>query len=512
MYDMIYDQIIMNANIISMDQKENRYEWLGINDGKISSLGNGYFDGKAKEILDMKGATVIPGLSDCHVHVLNAGIDLSGVSLDNCTSISEVLCLLKKRCEEDPGDGWVFGTGYIPQLIKEGRYPTKHELDEISNRHKVMIFAATLHACALNSSGCEIAAVPDDMPGVEKKGNVPTGVYQSDESAFIANENVFGSLSDDELWKYIQDCANTAVKKGVTSIHGLFGQFVKGDRDIEVVLKRKEELPVDMTIFYQTWNVEKAEAAGLPRIGGCLTLDGAAFEYTMANYEPYITAPALRGVLYHNDVKVYQFVSKCHEKNLQCTMHAVGERAIDQLLYTYHRVFIEQGRKDLRHRIEHFCLPTEAQIKMAKDLDIILCMQPGFSYLWDNEPSQFAEVLGKERSDRIDPFKKVVDAGIRLIGGSDCPVSPIDPLRDIAHCVNGYNSIRNISVTDALKMYTINPAYATKEENSKGSIEIGKRANLTIIDKDPYELQNNKEIFHIKVLYTIKDGTITYSA
>ena len=509
---MIYDKAIINANIISMDQKENRYEWVGINNGSISALGNGPFDGEAKEIMDIKGATVIPGLSDCHVHVLSAGIDLSGVNLDNCTSISEVLLLLKKRCEEDPGDGWVFGTGYIPQLIKEGRYPTKHELDEISSRHKVMIFAATLHACALNSSGCEIAAVPDDMPGVEKKGNVPTGVYNSDESAFIANENVFGSLSDDELWRYIQDCAQDAVKKGVTSIHGLFGQFVKGDRDVEVVLKRKDELPVDMTIFYQTWNVEKAEAAGLPRIGGCLTLDGAAFEYTMANYEPYITAPALRGVLYHNDVKVYQFVSKCHEKNLQCTMHAVGERAIDQLLYTYHRVFIEQGRKDLRHRIEHFCLPTEAQIKMAKDLDIILSMQPGFSYLWDNEPSQFAEVLGRERSDRIDPFKKVVDAGIKLIGGSDCPVSPIDPLRDIAHCVNGYNPIRNISMKEALKMYTITPAYATKEENLKGSIEIGKRADLTIINKDPYDLQKDKEIFHIQVLHTIRGGIMTYSA
>jgi predicted amidohydrolase YtcJ len=297
--------------------------------------------------------------------------------LGNCTSISEVLFLLKKRCEEEPGDSWVFGTGYISQLIKEGRYPTKHELDEISNCHKVMIFAATLHACALNSSGCEIAAVPDDTPGVEKKGNVPTGVYSSDESAFIANENVFGSLSDDELWRYIQDCAQAAVKKGVTSIHGLFGQFVKGDRDVEVVLKRKDELPVDMTIFYQTWNVEKAEAAGLPRVGGCL---------------------------------------------------------------------------------------------------------------------------------------KVVDAGIKLIGGSDCPVSPVDPLRDIAHCVNGYNPIRNISMTDALKMYTITPAYTAKEENLKGSIEIGKRADLAIINKDPYELQKDKEIFHIQVLHTIKGGIVTYSA
>lgn len=190
-------------------------------------------------------------------------------------------------------------------------------------------------------------------------------------------------------------------------------------------------------------------------------------------------------------------------------MHAVGERAIDQLLYTYHRVFMEQGKKDLRHRLEHFCLPTESQIKMAKELGIILSMQPGFTYLWDED---FAGVLGRERGDRIDPFKKVLEAGNIMCAGSDCPVTMMTPLIDIAHCVRGANPVRNIPLTDALKMFTVNAAYAARLEDSKGSIEIGKDADLTIIDRDPYEYQDSDELFEMKPIMTFNKGKKIFSA
>ena len=103
-----------------------------------------------------------------------------------------------------------------------------------------------------------------------------------------------------------------------------------------------------------------------------------------------------------------------------------------------------------------------------------------------------------------------MDKGITVIGGSDCPVTNIEPLVDIAACVNGFNPVRNISVTDAIKMYTLNPAYSTRQENEKGTIETGKNADLTVIDKDPYAYKDSKEIYEIDVLYTIRNGDITY--
>lgn len=396
---MKYDLIIKNANIISMDPELNKYNWIAVKDGKIEKLGVGDIEDEAEEVIDATGCTVLPGLTDCHTHVVNAGITLNAVPLENCKDIAEVLAALKERCEAEEGDGWVYGANYVPQNVKEDRYPTRWELDEICNGHKVAILAATLHGVATNA--LDSAAVPDDYPGVVKVDGKAAGIYDSDESSFLATGNILGSLSDDELWKFIEDCANNAKAKGCTAIHGLFGQFVAEDRDMDLILKRGESLDIDMFPFYQTWDVDKALAMGLPRVGGCLTLDGALFEYTMANFEPFVTAPALRGVLYHNDDEVYQVISKAHAANIQCTLHAVGERAIDQLTWSYHRVLTEQGKKDLRHRIEHFCLPTDQQIQMAKDMDLIISMQPGFTYLWDKEVGgEFEMILGRERANR----------------------------------------------------------------------------------------------------------------
>lgn len=507
---MSFDTVYFNGTVFSMDEGEHIYEWIGIKDGKICGLGKGMPTGGAKEQYDLQGKAVLPGLSDCHVHVMNTGIQLKSVRLDTCSSIDEVLERLEERCSAEPGTGWVFGSGYLEPNIKELRYPDKKELDRISYGHKIIIFAATLHACALNSIADSIADVPEELPGVEKRDGIRTGVYKSDESVFIANRNVFSSFSDEEIWSLIEDCVQYAVTKGVTAMHGLFGQFVQNDRDVDIVLARKDRLPLDMTVFYQTWDVEKAIKKGLNRVGGCLTLDGAAFEHTMANFEPYEDCSELRGVLYHNDQEVYEFLSEGHKKNLQCTMHAVGERAIDQLLYAYHRVIGEQGKKDLRHRLEHFCLPTASQIAMAKKLGIILSMQPGFSYLWDNKGHEFAQILGRERADRIDPFNRIISEGNIVISGSDSPVTDIDPLLYIAHCVDGYNPIRNITVTEAIKMCTVNAAYAVGKENETGTLELGKSADLIVINKNPYVCAREKNLYDMRVERTVKSGKITY--
>jgi len=250
---------------------------------------------------------------------------------------------------------------------------------------------------------------------------------------------------------------------------------------------------------------------GLPRVGGCLTLDGASFEYTMANFAPYKSAPALRGVLYHNDEEVYQVVKKAHEYGMQCTLHALGDRAIDQLIWVYHRVFTEQGRGSIHHRIEHFSYPTDEQIAMAADMELVLSIQPGFTYYWDRaEGGEFEYMFGREGADRWDPFNKLVNAGCIVCAGSDCPVTAVEPLVDIATVVNNPNPIRNAPLDEAIKMVTINAAYAASLEDRKGSIEVGKDADFVVLDRDPYGLEASKEIYDIQALLTIREGKIIY--
>jgi predicted amidohydrolase YtcJ len=172
---------------------------------------------------------------------------------------------------------------------------------------------------------------------------------------------------------------------------------------------------------------------------------------------------------------------------------------------------MEQGPKNLRHRIEHFCLPTENQIAMAKELGLILSMQPGFTYLWDRAAGgEFEFCLGRKRANRWDPFHRIIDAGCIVCGGSDCPVTPVDPLLNIASCIHGHNPIRNISVDDAIRMYTINAAYAANLEKTKGSIEIGKDADFVVVNMDPYGHSNKDDIYELAAEMTIRSGKVIY--
>jgi predicted amidohydrolase YtcJ len=192
-------------------------------------------------------------------------------------------------------------------------------------------------------------------------------------------------------------------------------------------------------------------------------------------------------------------------------MHALGDRAIDQLIWTYHRVFTELGYKDLRHRIEHFSYPTDEQIAMAAELELILSIQPGFTYYWDKpKGGEFEYMFGRAGADRWDPFNKLVDAGCIVCAGSDCPVTPVEPLVDIATVVNGPNPIRNAPIDDAIRMVTINAAYAVKLEDRKGSIEIGKDADFVVLDRDPYAYVKSPEIYDMEALMTIREGKIIY--
>ena len=507
----MYDLLIKNANIITMDQNLSRHKWVGVKDGKIAALGSDDVEAKAAKVIDLEGKTVLPGMMDCHTHPILTGLSMNSIDLQGAKTIEEVLLLMKAGIADKTHGGWVFGVNFLPQFVQENRYPTKHELDSVCPDIPMMIFAATFHGSAVNSKAEEICKVPDDMPGVEKEDGKPIGVYLSDESSFWATSSALGSLPDDVLWRFIKDCADFAATQGITVMHGFFGMLISEDKDLRLILERQDELSIGMVIFYQDWKVDGAISLGLPRVGGCLCLDGSPFEYTMANYEPYACEPSMRGVLYKNDAEVYDVVSKAHARGMQAALHAVGERAIDQLIYTYDRVIKEQGQKDLRHRIEHFTLPTDEQIKMAAELGVIMSMQPGIPYTWDQaEGGPIEYVLGRERANRMDPYPKILAEGGIICGGSDSPVTKIQPLVDIASCVQSPNPVRNITMDQALRLLTIDAAFAGHLEKTKGSIEVGKDADFTIVDRDPYAYVDSKELYDMELLYTIREGNIIF--
>jgi predicted amidohydrolase YtcJ len=394
--------------------------------------------------------------------------------------------------------------------LKEERFPTMSELDQVSSDHPVFICAVTFHSSAVNTKGFEQISIDPNMQGVEKdSAGRPTGSFLSDDSHFFASAKALGSLTDKELSDLFQQVANFAAARGVTTMHCLDGQFVEGDRDVYVLHKIQTQLPIHTVIMFQTNEVKKVLDLGLPRIGGCLTIDGAGFEHTALFYEPYSDRPDLYGQLYIPEKTIESFVSKAHQAGLQIGMHAIGDKAVDILIRAYQKAQEEYPQEDMRHRVEHFITPSDWAMNTAVQMGLALPMQPVFPFLWDiPENSEYARLLGPDRANRLEPFIEIQKRGLIISGGSDSPVTEINPLLGIHAGVNMPNPVRRVSVEEALRMFTINGAWVGKEEKEKGTIESGKLADLVVIDGDPYREPDRIKDFAIK--YTIAAGRVVY--
>jgi predicted amidohydrolase YtcJ len=340
------------------------------------------------------------------------------------------------------------------------------------------------------------------------QGDVGEGVITDDVAYLAALNNIMSGVDEDTVKSYIKAVNELAVSNGVTCIHSLDGSDYIHDAQHWV---RNRHLPdIHIVNYWETLDFEKVKPFGLPQIGGCICLDGSRVLRTMAISEPYLDDPGNRGVLYYSDADVYKFVSTAHANDMQCAMHAMGDRAIGQLIGAIERVVGEQGPKDLRHRIEHFSMPTDRQIEAAVELGLALAMQPAFTLEWDRgDDSVYKQRFGREGASRNEAFAKILRAGGHICGGSDSPVTLLKPLRGIGACVDNPDPSRNISLTDALRLFTINGAWAAHEERDRGSIAVGKAADFVVLDRRSRDLE--KDITSVAVAETIIAGRTVYA-
>lgn len=507
---MSFDYILTGKKIYTLNDSKENADWIAVKDGKIVEVGTGNVPGGC-ELKEFPEGIIIPGLIDSHVHAGNTAIMLSGVSMIDVTSVGQALKCIEERCLNTEDD-IVFAPFFIPQQVKEQRFPNRKELDSVSHGKKVIVICITLHSSSVNTAAIDFVGINDirEGMGIDEDGCF-NGELLEDEINFYVMSNLVAGISDEKYEKYIDDFGNMCAKNGITSAHCLEGQFMAGDRDIPIWLNRieKNELPFHCVLYPQVWDYQQALAYGLPRHGGCLTLDGADMDYTMALDEPYTCKPEVRGNLFRKDSEVYNLVSKAYADNKQTAFHAMGDRAIDQLLDAYRRVIAEQGQKNLRLRIEHFTMPRPSHLKLASELGVVVSQQPEFPYIYDTEDGYVEEWFGKERVKRIEQYKQNMDAGIMVAGGSDSPVNSINPLTGIHGVVNGRFDTRRMDVKGALKMYTYNAAYAAFEEQERGTIKEGFYADFTILGQDPYEIPD--KINEIEVIGTISEGRVVYA-
>ncbi|HHV07761.1 MAG TPA: amidohydrolase [Firmicutes bacterium] len=502
--------ILCNGKVVTMDPELPFAEAVVVIDDKINFVGSNedafnQFPNSKK--IDLGGKTLVPGFIDSHCHLSLTGEVMSLPSACDYRSVDE--CLDGFRSEAlklDKGQALLVCGLDVDRL---NRIPSLEELDKVLPDRPFLCRTAASHATLANSKALSLVQKEAKRLGAKlNPEDIKTGLLK-DRGNLIAYALTATLMSDEQREIAKEKVVEQCTQAGVTTIHTLEGRQLENDPDVEHLLKVQDSLPFDTLIYYQTTNVDEAVKKGLTRIGGCILclLDGDFSPGTAALREPYYNDPTNYGKLYFTDEELQSFFIEANRKGLQIAMHAIGDRAVDQALRAYEVALKDTPRTDHRHRIEHFEIPYKDLMDRMVDLGIVLAMQPAFDQYWDYD--DYVTFLGPERARRKNCFRAVLDRGLIVGGGSDSFVTPFDPLLGIHACLNHSVSESRIGLSEALAMFTINSAYLGFEEETKGSIRPGKRADLAIISGDLYNTPADK-IKDLTVVGTIYKGNFVW--
>jgi predicted amidohydrolase YtcJ len=505
--------LIIKGNVITVINQKPRAEAIGIRGEKIVSVGTvkevETGAGKTTEVLDLKGKTILPGFMDSHAHIMGTGKNRLGVDLSPAKTVKEALDKIKQRASKTPAGKVIFCPDYNRTHVKEKRYPTRQELDSVSTKHPLWIQHYDGHFSMVNSLALEKLGFTAGMEGVQTDAaGELTGLIQDPASARpLSSGDNFEDKN--EAMEALMLVTKEAASAGITTL------FAKeGLENIDFILKNIKKIPVRIRpMVFPGFGSASLEDVINSKILGrhicvCNLTDGSVDAHTAALYEPYTNDPMTLGMLYHRDDDFYKLIETIHRAGCQISIHAESDRSIDQTLWAYEKVLEKYPRKDHRHRIEHFELVTMKQIKKAVRLGVALAMQPAFMTVCE-DLKDYLPLFGEERIKRFHPYRTILDEGALVAGGSDSPVTRINPLEGIHALVNHVNQEQRIDVYEAIEVFTINNARIGFEEDIKGSIEPGKLADFVVLAEDPYRVPK-ENIRNISVEMTIVGGKVVY--
>jgi predicted amidohydrolase YtcJ len=507
--------LVIKGNIITVANQKPRAEAIGIKGEKIISVGTlrevEVDIGKTTNVLDLTGNTILPGFIDSHAHPMGTGKNRLGVDLSSVKTISEALEKISQRVKQTSPGTLVFCPEYNRQRVEEKRYPSKQELDRISRDHPIWIQHYDGHHSQVNSMAIDFLQLKAGMDGVETDMNGEiTGLLKDPASARPLSKG--DDFSDQaEAMEALRLVTQEAASVGITTL------FAKeGLTNAEFIMQNLDRIPVRIHPIVLAVSggeyldrIINSKYLG-PHICIANLTDGSVEGRTAALYEPYTDDSTTLGMLYHSDEELYNFIEKVHKAGCQISIHAESDRAIDQVLWAYEKVLERYPRKDHRHRIEHFEIVTMKQIKRVARLGVALAMQPMFITICEGPNlDYYRSLIGEERVRRAHIFRSILDEEILISGGSDSPVTRMNPLGGIHVLVNHPLEEQRIDIFEAIEVFTINGAKIGFEEDIKGSIEPGKYADFVVLSDDPYCVPRGK-IGDIRIEMTIVGGKVVY--
>ncbi|MEE6210164.1 amidohydrolase [Salarchaeum sp. III] len=500
------DLVLTNGEVHTLTDPDETYEAVAVRDGEIVRVDSDYeidfLNGVETREIDLGGRVLLPGFVDAHVHMETVGRHRLRGDLRDATSPADAVDILR---DSDTGGEWILGFGFDESTWDDSRYLTRDDLDQVSTERPVVAFREDLHTAALN--GVALDRLRADLPesDVQTAGGEPTGVVVEDAAEVVRNAVEPGPAETADLLLAAQRDAH---EKGVTSVHDMVrrSHAPRVYRELEAA----GDLALRVRLNYWSDHLDAARELGLStnhgsefvRTGAIKTFtDGSlggrtaklSYEYADGDGSGQWVVPPR---------ELHDLVRDADDAGFQLAVHAIGDEAIEETIDALTETDDPAGA---RHRIEHLELATDDQIERMADLGLVASMQPNF-LKWSREGGLYDSRLGPARRDENNRFPAYLAAGVPLAFSSDS--MPIDPLFGVHQTVNPPEETQRLSVTDALRAYTSGAAYAGFDEDRLGTVEVGKEADLVVLEGSPWERPGS--IADIDVTYTIVDGEVVY--
>jgi predicted amidohydrolase YtcJ len=504
------DAIYVNGVVITVDPAKPYAEAFAVSNGRFSAVGTNAeirrLAGPGVKVVDLKGTTVTPGFNDVHVHPVGVYDNDSPYSTpwlgpDKVHSMDELIAVLKAKAAKTPGGRMVNGSRYDD--VKLGRHPNRYDLDKASTEHPIMISHASGHISVVNSFVLKASGVTKetkDPPGGSldrDPDGTPNGVIRESARGLLTRFTGGGADARvpfaDEVQGYLR-CFRDYTERGITSA-GIAGGSPSSFRLYQAV--RDARGPVRMSFMFRDSNFPGLQAMGIRsgfgdeqlRVTSLKAFHGNSFSgRTCWLSEAYSDRPGYFGIPpARSQEDLDKAFQEMHDAGFQLATHSNGDREIEMVLTAIERAQAKNPRPDARHRIEHASVMNRSLLERAKKAGVILVFH---SYMWEHGDK--LESYGAERLSMVHAYRTAIDMGIHVAGHSDSTVSAADPLLRIQDMVtrkgqNGkvYGGNQRVSVEEAIKVWTLDGAYATFEEGIKGSISPGKLADFAVLRRDP---------------------------
>jgi hypothetical protein len=484
---------------------------LLVEDGRISKLGSleelRLIAGASITEVDLQKKTLMPGFIDAHMHLVHVGLKETGFAIDlsETKSLADTLELVRQHVKERGDGSWIRGRGWDETHWPEKRFITREELDKIAPDQPAVLTRVCGHLLVANSKALEQVTINADADEFDPK------------LGFLREKAVEEFSAQTKPTSAEIEAAMIAACKlgnslGITSLHDYVGaDYIRAYQNVRS--RGKLSLRITMHPFeqYLSHFTELGFKTGfgdeMLKLGAMkFFTDGSVGARNAAFFDPYLDSPdgeETSGKLNYEQSHLDELTAIAHDAGFQLSIHAIGDRAVEAALSAIEAAGANE--KD-RPRIEHLELPTADQMNRMKDRGVIASMQPNFVQ-WSGPSGLYDIRLGAERDSQMDPHRLVLDKGIHLSFGSDG--MPMNPLFGIHSAVNAPHSSQRISVEEALLAYTYGGAYAGFMEDEVGTLEVGKRADLVVLSKNPHE--NSENIRDIHVWETYLGGECVFS-